>query len=124
MAPLGFSTRLRLAGKALVGLFNESSEHQAFSLLSGLYPGGAGPTVQRGTKQILEGYGTMPWLRAVSSRIAQSVAATEWEVWAPTDRKRNRIVQRAALPHRHVLMKALMQDGELERLTSPLLLYA
>ena len=124
MAQLGFGTRLRLAGKALVGLFNESSAHQAFGLLSGLYPGSAGPTSPRGTKQILEGYGTMPHLRAVASKIAQSVAATEWTLWAPTDRKRNRIVQRAALPHRHVLMKELLQDGELERLTSHLLLDA
>lgn len=116
--------RMRLAGKALVGLFHEQSATQAYSLLAGLYPGAGGAVSPRGARQLLEGYNSLPWLRAVSSRIAQSVAQTQWALYAPTDRKRNRTIQRAAGADRKSMVKALTQAGELEPLESHIMLDA
>ena len=117
-----FGSRLRLAGKALVGLFSEQSVTQAYSLLSGLYPTAQGAPLLRGTQALLEAYGTMPWLRAVTQKIAHSVASTQWTVWAPTNGKRDRIIQRAASPDRHGMIKAAAETGAFKQLEShPLL---
>ena len=119
-----FTARLRVARKAIVGLFSDRSAQQAYSLLAGLYPSVAGAAPQRGTRQILQSYSTMPWLRAVSQKIAQAVAATEWTLHAPTSGKRERLVQRAYGPDRAHLIKAMTGAGKLRRLDEHLLLDA
>lgn len=78
------SLRMRLAYKAVVGLMSDKSATEAFGLLSGLYPSASGPLYTRGTREILEGYGKMPWLRAVTQKIGETVAATQWQLLAPT----------------------------------------
>lgn len=51
---------------------------QARGLLAGVLPYGQPP--KRGTMEMMLLYAASPWLRAVVSRIADRVAATEWEV--------------------------------------------
>lgn len=79
-----FGTRLRIASKAVTGLFSDKSATEAYGLLQGLYPSAVGPMPERGTQQILEGYSKMPWLRAVTQRIGEAVASVQWQVLAPT----------------------------------------
>lgn len=97
MPPPGFGSRLRLAAKTITGLFTERSATEAYGLLQGLYPSSAGPLAQRGTRELLEGYSKMPWLRAVSSKIGETVAATEWQLLAPTSAPAERAVRVAKM---------------------------
>lgn len=120
----GLGSRLRLAAKALTGVFTDESATQAFGLLSGLYPSGVGATPARGTKELLEAYGTMPWLRAVSSKIAEKVSATEWELYTPTSRRRERVVQRAYGPERFKMIRKQVEDGKMRQLESHIFLDA
>ncbi len=41
-----------------------------------------GEPPKRGTPEILEAYSTMPWLRAVTSKVAVAVAGTNWHLYA------------------------------------------
>lgn len=110
----GFGTRLKLAAKALTGLFNDQSGTEAYSLLSGLYPTHYGTWPKRGTKELLEGYSELPWLRAVSQKIAHSVAQTQWQLWTPTSKRRLRTIQRAVLPQRPQLIQRAIDAGALK----------
>lgn len=47
-------------------------------MLSGIMPQGQPP--RRGTRELLQSYGTMPWLRAACSRVSYRVAATPWKL--------------------------------------------
>ncbi len=83
---LPLRARLLLAVKAVTGLFSERSASEAYGMLAGLWPSASGPMSERGTREILEGYGKMPWLRAVTQKIGETVAATQWQLLAPTGR--------------------------------------
>lgn len=37
---------------------------------------------KRGTKQVLEAYSNMPWLRATTNKISRAVGETEWRIYA------------------------------------------
>lgn len=125
MAKIGLGARVVLAGKALTGLFSDRSLTQAYGLLSGLYPAATGAIPQRGTKELLEAYSTMPWLRAVAQKVSNSVAATQWVLLAPASgKKRNRIMQRAYGVERERLIAKALDDEELRPIESHILLDA
>lgn len=124
MAHASLRTRLRVAAKAAMGLFSDRSAEQACSLLAGLYPAATGALPERGTREILEGYSKMPWLRAVSQRVSQRVAATQWELYIPTDRRRNKSLQRLTGDGSLTRIKAAVEGGVLQPVESHLLLDA
>lgn len=122
----GFMTRARIAAKAAVGVFSENSAREAFGMLAGIYPGQQGLPPPRGTREYLQAYSKMPWLRAVTSRIASRVAATDWQLFvnakAGEKARLNRIVQRAHGAERRKMLKQMQEDGELRQIeTHPLL---
>lgn len=123
----GLGARLRLLGKAAVGVFDEQSAKAAYGLLSGVLPGGHGLPPVRGTKEYLRAYSDMPWLRAVSARIASSVSRTEWQLFVrgkPNERaRRDWVLQRSSNPvRRAALLKQAQADGDLRQIeTHPLL---
>ncbi len=97
---ISLGQRLSIAGKAITGIFSDDSAKQAQGLLGGILSGSTGDPPYRGASNILAAYSTMPWLRAVSQRVATSVAAstTQWRLYAPKSRERRdvRRIQRAA----------------------------
>lgn len=118
--------RLRVAGKAAVGIFSERSSREAHGLLSGIFPGQAGLPPPRGTKEILAAYNRMPWLRAVASRVSEACAATEWQLFVQRRKgeraTQNRLVQRAKGVERRKMLRKLAERGELARIdTHPML---
>lgn len=124
MGKAPFTTRLRLAAKTLTGLFSDQSLTQAYGLFAGLYPHSVGAVPQRGTREILEAYSSMPWLRAVSSKIANAVAATEWTLHYPTNGKRDRTVQRATASDRNRILTKAIDTGEARQITEHIFLEA
>jgi len=114
---------MQLARRAVTGLISPTASTDAYGLLSGLYPA-AGPLPQRGTKELLDGYSTMPWLRAVSHKVASAVASTKWELYAPARSKRARTFQRAVGPSRLALFKGAKRDGDLVEIENHILLDA
>jgi HK97 family phage portal protein len=124
MATLG--ERLAVARKAVVGIFSEESAKEAFGLLSGIFPGQTGSPPTRGTREYLAAYSKMPWLRAVTDRIATKCATTEWRLFVqkkPGEKaRRNAAVQRAYGDTRRKLLKTIADTGELTQIeTHPLL---
>lgn len=81
MAQDSIFTRVKAAGRAAVGVFTDDSVREAWGMLSGIQPGGLGNPPQRYTADFLKSYGQMPWLRAVTNKIATSVAQTEWKLY-------------------------------------------
>jgi HK97 family phage portal protein len=85
-----FRERVGVAARAVVGIFGENPEQAAHGLLGGLFPGAYGDPPDRGDANVLDGYNTMPWLRAVSQRVATAVAtsASDWQLYAPVSGER------------------------------------
>lgn len=120
-------TRLRVLGKAAAGVFSERAQKEAFGMLSGIFPGSVGALPSKNTRQFLEAYSDMPWLRAVAGRIATAVAATEWELYVakgPRSPKAIRDVrlQRAKGYTRRALIKSGMKDDKLTKIESHVML--
>lgn len=129
--------RLRIAGKAAVGIFSEQSMQVAFGLLRGVLPGGMGTPPTRGTPEYLRAYSEMPWLRAVASRISTAVATSDWQLFvarkggkkadgSPLHKARLdgtvKRIQRSARPQRVRLLKQLAAERDLDQITEhPLL---
>jgi HK97 family phage portal protein len=109
--------RLRVAAKAAVGIFSETAAHEAFGMLSGIYPGQAGTPPTKGTREYLAAYSKMPWLRAVTDRIATKCATTEWQLFVQKrgneKATRNAVIQRAFGPERRKLLAVLAEEGDL-----------
>lgn len=122
MAKARLADRIRLAARAVTGLFDDKSLDKAYGLLSGLYPANVGAIPQRGTKEILEAYGTMPWLRAVSQKIANAVAATEWVLYAPANGKRNSRAQRLFGEDREKFIAKAIDQGQIRTITEHIFL--
>lgn len=125
MPPPTFGAKLKLAVKAAVGVFSERAATEAFGLLAGLYPTAAGPLPERGTLELLDGYKTMPWLRAVAYRVAHAVATTPWVLYRPAGGKRQRAIQRT---YRHrdrgILVKQAVAEERLIQIERHILLDA
>jgi len=79
--PLTFSQKLKLFAKAAVGLFSGASAEQAYGMLTGIFPGSVCQPPKRGTKELLNAYNEMPWLRAVVNKVSRSVASTFWQLY-------------------------------------------
>lgn len=76
-----FRARLALAGKALVGVFSDSAMTDAYGMLARIFPGSRGEPPKRGSREYLEAYSEMPWLRAVTERIAFTCASQTWKLY-------------------------------------------
>lgn len=76
---------------------------------------------ERGTKQMLEAYSTMPWLRGVVHRVAEDVSAVRWSAYAVRDQRgrvtRNRAAQKAGYDERKDVLRQLAEQDELEEVT-------
>jgi len=79
--PLTFFQRLKFFAKAAVELFSGSSAEQAYGMLTGIFPGSVGQPPKRGTRELLNAYNDMPWLRAVVNKVSRSVASTSWQLY-------------------------------------------
>lgn len=119
--------RASLAVKAAVGVFSGTSQQESGGITGIIRQSGV-TAPRRGTQQFLEAYSTMPWLRAVTSLIAWSVASTEWQLFARTRDGRarrditTRSLQKASRPERTTLLRQLKQAGELREIeTHPFL---
>ena len=113
--------------RAAVGTFDTSAASAAFQMLSGTQLGGEAPI--RGSQTLLEHYSSMPWLRAVSARIGDSVASTEWRLFAtkqPNAQKafRDHRIQRAGADHRRALLNDRRDQGTLVPIDDHILLTA
>lgn len=78
---LSFADRLKLFRKAAVGLFSDTSSQQAYGMLAGIFPGAVGQPPKRGTRELLNAYNEMPWLRAVVNKVSRSVASVPWKLY-------------------------------------------
>ena len=123
------ASRLTNVLRAAVGLIGPDSATQAHGLISGLrQQGGAGQDrADRGTQQILEGYSELPWLRAVSQKVSQSVAAVEWQLFAPTrGRPKARTLCKSIGISRGQVRRQLIQravdDGDMQPLQKHIML--
>lgn len=77
--------------RTMTGLFiDRGADKLAQGMLAGIFPGGTGHPPARGARPLLAAYATMPWLRAVVHKIANAMAATEWQVLAVRDPRSNR----------------------------------
>lgn len=84
----------------------------------GMIAAGRNPP-RRGTLEYLKAYSTMPWLRAVTSRIGNSVASTSWRLFVVRrggEVKRRPALQRARYPERGAMLKAARQAGDLQEI--------
>ena len=111
----------RIAPKGFIDLIGSGSAH---GLLSGVLRGAAPP--HRGTRELLAAYRQMPWLRAVTSRVATSVASTTWTLYVSQGRDgravRNVKLQRADAFTRRRMLAQAKQVGELREIEAhPLL---
>ena len=119
--------RIAVAAKAAVGVFSDNAAQAAYGMLGGIYPGGLGQPPVRGTREFLRAYSQMPWLRAITNRIATNVASTEWQLFVaqkPDAPKayRHRQVQRAGKTTRRSIIKDLQGNKELKQIDNhPLL---
>lgn len=118
---LSWRDRLSLVGRAFAGSISLDPSSVGGRLLSGVVsPGGAPPA--RGTREYLGAYSTMPWLRAVASRVSFDIAATDWKLLVERKpggiARRNRMLQKANGIRRKTLIKAGMEAGEIEEITN------
>ncbi len=119
---------LRNALKAATGIFSGKNEGAGYAMLSRLSPGGVGAPPELGDWEMLRQFSRLPWLRAVTSKIATTFAAVDWELYAiQQDGKAQpakRIQRAASQAERKALLKQAEQAGELVRLDEHPLLTA
>jgi hypothetical protein len=98
------------------------------NMLRGIVPGGpSGEPPRIGTREMLEAYESMPWLRAIAGKIAQAIGTTCWRLYAvraapAADGKRAALkrplsLQRAGWDHRQKQVERLRRAGLLEEIT-------
>lgn len=73
--------RLKLLVRAAIGVFSDTSTQQVYGMLAGIFPGTAGQPPKRGTRELLNAYNEMPWLRAVVNKVSRSVASVPWRLY-------------------------------------------
>ncbi len=79
---LSWTQRAMLFGKALTGNWDLKEGSQGYTMLKGILPGSVGAPPTRGTEAQLRGYGQLPWVRAVASRVGHAVSAVPWKLYA------------------------------------------
>ncbi len=91
----------------------------AAGLLQSVFPSAAGAPPKRGTKELLQAYSTMPWLRAVVSKVAVAVGSTNWRLFGTKRVNATRFHRSPRLQRcnthteRSKLFKQMAQAGEL-----------
>ena len=83
---------MRQIERAAVALFTAPKSPIITGMLGGVHAG-MGVPPERGTKELLDGYRTMPWLRAVSYRVAHAVSTVPWVLYRSPGGKRERLIQ-------------------------------
>lgn len=86
---LSFAQRLFLGAKALTGNLDIKPGSMGYQLLKGALPGWVGAPPSRGTQAHLMSYSTMPWVRAVASRVGHAISATTWKLYATSKQPPN-----------------------------------
>lgn len=79
----------------------------------------AGASPKRGTKQILEAYATMPWLRSVTKRVADSVADVHWRLFREVGGRRGAAASISRIHDPEQRRKSLsrsLHDAEVEQI--------
>lgn len=115
---LALRQRIAFAAKALMGLFSQNAATEAFGMLAGILPGGVGFPPVRGTREFLEAYSSMPFLRACTERVATSVAAVSWHLFAGKTAPGGKFMraiacQRGSVKSRADALQALRNQGTL-----------
>jgi hypothetical protein len=91
-----------------------------FELLRGIFPVAMGEPPPLNTDKLLEGYDSMPWLRAVAEKVGFAVAAAEWQLFAIKRggrTVRDPFVQHATVDARTKVLAALRNSGNLREIT-------
>jgi hypothetical protein len=117
-----FADRLRLLGKAAVGLFSDPQVQRTQEMLVGILPGARGDPPIRGAQEMLASYGTIPWLRGIFHKIAFATAAVPWQLYATKGRtgSARRVAELASLGMvaRQQALTTLQQSGEVKPILS------
>ena len=123
---MALTDRLSLAVRALVGTLPadmnplDRDPSSPARLLTGILPGCVGTPPKRGTQQFLDAYETMPLLRMVTGRIADSVSSVHWQVFAVTPKRAEgkavmmKGLRRSGPIQRHAMLSQLRERGELK----------
>ena len=110
-----------VARRIAVGAFGEGLSPLIDNFLRGQFPGAMGMPPYRGTREFLKAYSTMPWLRAVTSRIGSATASTQWHLYVA--RKQNgkafrlKSLQYGDPKTRSLTIKSMVEQQELEPIT-------
>ena len=115
---LSLPQRLFMLGKALTGNIDLKPGSMGYQLLKGAMPGAVGAPPNRGTQAHLQAYSTMPWVRAVASRVGHAVSATTWKLFAlakepPVEGQQTKWVTRKAIQFggSHALRKSAITQA-------------
>ena len=81
---MGLTDRLKAAA---IGLFTGMSPNQAYGMFTGILPGSTGVPPKRGTKELLDSYNTMPWIRAAVNKVSRGVASTPWQLFVVRNKR-------------------------------------
>lgn len=91
-----------------------------------LFPSTRGDALPRGANDTLAGYANLPWLRAVTGRIAQAMAATDWQLYAvrkPQQRAiKSPFLQRASGSVRRKALSDMIENENADLITDHVLL--
>ena len=86
-------------------------------LLRGIFPVSGSDAPARGTVDILEGYDSMPWLRAVADKVGFAVACVDWQLLSVRrggKAIRERVLQRALTAERTKALLAIEKQPQIE----------
>jgi len=112
---LSFKERLYLIGKAVSGQFNLPESSIGMKLLQSIYPSRGGDPPLRTTKNTLEGFNSMAWLRSCSNKVACSVASSRWRLYVRRSSGKPvpaRAIQRAFGLDRRKALEGLRAAGD------------
>jgi len=76
---VNFARRVWRAAGRLVGIGGRQGPQ---GVLGGVYTSAAGTAPNLNTKALLEGFDTMPWLRAVADKVGTAVGGLDWRLYA------------------------------------------
>jgi len=100
---------------ALRGLARKMADGP-FGLLRGIFPVMSADPPAMGTRDLLEGFDSMPWLRAPADKVALAVACTQWELSSLRRGGKavlDRTLQRGPFESRTKALKSVRDTGQL-----------
>jgi hypothetical protein len=90
----------------------------AQGIVSGILPSAQGDAPVMGTQDMLEGFDSMPWLRAVADKVGLGVSGLDWQllgVRGPSGKfVKSAAIERAASGRREKLLGPLLEAGSAE----------